>query len=430
MELFKIIKEVPIYNIGTAIFAEYQPNGMKVVFLKNSQAPIATIQVWYKVGSKNEKKGKTGLAHLFEHMMFRGTKNYGVGVFDHLLEEAGSEGSNAFTSSDYTAYIESIPSCSIELPIKLESDRMVNLDLNQEILDIERDSVLNERTLRVEDDPNGFMWEHLLANLYDNHTYSHDTIGHRDDIINLTVEDCVNFYKKYYSPNNAILVFSGDLDFSYIKTVIHLYFKDIKKVELTSDFFTMDLPITSERKVIKSFDIETPKVLVSFRVPEVQNPDYLPLLLFSVILSGSRSSILKKRFLYTNKVIEIGAEIIGMEHPGIFFIDASLKEDGDPEQFLQELEKTIFGISNSLDQEDLQIAKNRLDMNNRTNFLSNDQIALSFGESFVLTGDPFYQYHLKDKIHTVTVDDIKRVVMDYLKPKRRVSIILLPSEEY
>ncbi len=430
MDNFELIKSQKIFNIGEAFFYNMKCNDLKVILLKNKTAPVLTLNIWFKVGSKNEKDGKTGLAHLFEHMMFRGTKKYPIGVFDKLLDDCGSEGTNAFTSFDYTGYTESIPFNSIELPLILEADRMVHLNLTKEVLDIEREAVLNERELRVENESNGKMFEMLLNNLFISHSYKHDIIGYRKDIENLSVKDCNNFYKKYYSPNNATIVMVGDFECDNALNLIYKQFSKIEKVDIPKQVFKFD---ESEKKqnneVIEEFDTETTKILLGYKTVSIKDKDFLPLKLLSIILSGTRSSVFRKEFLYTNKVMQISAEMLTMEHPGIFLIDVVLKPNKNYKDIIHEIDETLKKLHQTVNNEILQIAKSYFNSSTKSLFISNESIASSFGESIILTTDPFYEYNSLDLIHNITSESIKEVISEYLLNNNRTTVILTPKKE-
>ncbi|MDD3581906.1 MAG: pitrilysin family protein, partial [Desulfobacca sp.] len=186
-------------------------NGLKVLLWPENRAPVVTLQIWYRVGSRNEVLGKTGLSHLTEHLMFRGTEKYGPKVFSRQVQKFGGR-DNAFTSRDYTAYYEIGPKTSLGMWLEMEADRMQNLMVSEELFRTEQQVVLEERRLRTEDDPVSFLIEETLAAAYKAHPYQWPVIGWMHDIKNLTRQDFMAHYRQYYQPNNATLVVVGDFD--------------------------------------------------------------------------------------------------------------------------------------------------------------------------------------------------------------------------
>ena len=211
-------------------------NGIEIILFQNKNLPSVAINIWYKVGSSNEVKGKTGLAHLFEHMMFQGSKNVPKEMHFRYIQEAGGS-LNASTSFDRTNYFEKLPSNDLELALWLESDRMgLFLDaLDQVKLDNQKSVVLNERLERYDNQPYGLAWEKILNNLYPpGHAYNWPTIGYYKDIESYTLEDVQAFFKKYYSPSNSTLVVAGNFEVDKVKSLIEKYFGELKNGEKPS----------------------------------------------------------------------------------------------------------------------------------------------------------------------------------------------------
>ena len=191
------------------VSATVLPNGLKVILLENHKAPLITFQVWYRVGSRNEEWGRTGLSHMLEHMMFKGTQKVGPEEFSRIIQENGGN-DNAFTSRDYTAYFENISADRVQVPLDLESDRMQNLMLRQQDFRTERMVVMEERRMRTEDNPQAYLMEQMEATAFQISPYHWPTIGWKEDIARFTLEDLKKYYRTYYNPSNAILVVVGD----------------------------------------------------------------------------------------------------------------------------------------------------------------------------------------------------------------------------
>ena len=202
-------------------------NGLTLIVVENSRAPVVAQMIWYKFGSDVEEKGKSGLAHFMEHLMFKGTKKFPKNYFSNFLSKIGGS-ENAFTSYDYTAYYQIFPSKHLEKIIELEADRMKNLTLTKKNVEIEREVILEERFQRIESDPSAQLDESMRSVLYPNNYYGRPIIGWKHEIENLNYDDVFNFYEKYYNPQNAILVLSGDIKFSDAKKLVKKYYGDIK----------------------------------------------------------------------------------------------------------------------------------------------------------------------------------------------------------
>lgn len=203
-------------------------NGLKLIVLEDHSAPTFAYHTWFSVGSMDEDPKYTGLAHLFEHMMFKATKNHPDGDFDHILESAGAEGENAFTNRDYTGYVQSLPRHgkrdNLELIAELESDRMVNLIVDEEVLNKEREVVQNERRFRNENSPEGKMYERVYELAFKKHSYHWPVIGYEEHLQRTKAKECYEFYKRYYAPNNATIVIVGDVKHTDALNIVSKYY--------------------------------------------------------------------------------------------------------------------------------------------------------------------------------------------------------------
>ena len=203
-------------------------NGLKVIVIENKRAPVVAQMIWYNFGSGVEENGKSGLAHFMEHLMFKGTKKFPDSSYSNFISRIGGS-ENAFTSYDYTAYYQVFPKYELEKIMQMESDRMVNLTLSKENVEIEKKVILEERFQRVESDPSAKLDESMRTVLFPNHYYGRPIIGWKHEIENLSFDDVIEFYKKYYVPNNATLVLSGDVDFERVKKLTKKYFGKRRK---------------------------------------------------------------------------------------------------------------------------------------------------------------------------------------------------------
>lgn len=293
---------------------ETLPNGLKLIYHVDRSTPVAAVLLWYSVGSKVEQPGKTGFAHLFEHMMFQGSKNVPKTGHFAMLEAAGGRGGsdvNGTTSNDRTNYFEQIPSNQVELALWLEADRMGTLTetLTQEKLDNQREVVKNERRQSLDNQPYGTAFEKIEESLFpEGHPYHHDVIGSMADLSAATREDVIGFFKTYYAPNNAVLVVAGDIDVPQVKTSIRKYFGPIPRGPAVPKLANMTLPAIAgreHREVVNDSLAVAPAVYIGFRIPSAKDPGGTTgTLLGDVIGSGKSSrlyeSLVRRQQIATN----------------------------------------------------------------------------------------------------------------------------------
>jgi len=271
------------------VFETLLPNGLKVILLENHKAPLITFQVWYRVGSRNEAWGKTGLSHVLEHMMFKGTEKVGGEAFSRIIQENGGN-FNAFTSYDYTGYFENLSSDRVQVAIDLESDRMQNLILRQEDFQTERMVVVEERRLRTEDNPQGFLLEQMMATTFQIHPYRWPIIGWMEDLSRLTLEDLKSYYQTYYNPVNAFLVVVGDFKKDELLPKIEKAFGSYARGVAPNQDKVKDPPQVGERRISVKKEAQLPFLVMGYHVPNLRDPDSYVLEVIATILSGGKSS--------------------------------------------------------------------------------------------------------------------------------------------
>jgi len=278
---------------------ETLPNGLKVIYHVDHSTPVAAVVLWYNVGSKHEQARRTGFAHLFEHMMFQGSKNVAKGQHFALLEAAGGRGGadiNGTTNTDRTNYFEQVPSNQLELALWLEADRMGNLleTVDKVKLDNQREVVKNERRQGVDNQPYGVWFEKLQATVFPaNHPYSHSVIGSMDDLSAATVEDVHNFFKTYYAPNNAVLVIAGDIDVPNAKALVRKHFAAIPRGPAVPRLANMNVPNLigrEQRWVVEDPLAPAPRVYVAYRMPAVKDKRAPITTLLGDVIGSGRSS--------------------------------------------------------------------------------------------------------------------------------------------
>ena len=282
---------IPLSEAGLKeqVFETVLPNGLKVILLENHKAPLVTFQVWYRVGSRNEAWGKTGLSHMLEHMMFKGTEKIGPEQFSRIIQENGGD-DNAFTSHDYTAYFENLSADRVQVAIDMEADRMQNLILREEDFRTERMVVMEERRLRTEDNPQSVLIEQILATAYQIHPYRWPIIGWMEDIARFTLEDLKVYYRTYYNPANAFLVVVGDFKkeelLSKIEKALGSYSKGVAPNQ-EKDKEPLQI---GERRIFVKKEAQLPFLVMGYHVPNLREPDSYVLEVIATILSGGKSS--------------------------------------------------------------------------------------------------------------------------------------------
>lgn len=322
-------------------------NGLEVILHKNKNLPAVAINVWYKVGSAREVKGKTGIAHLFEHMMFQGSENVDKELHFKYIQEAGGT-LNGSTSIDRTNYYEKLPSNYLELALWLESDRMGYFlpALTQEKLDNQKDVVFNERLERYDNQPYGLAWETLIGNIYaKNHPYSWPTIGFADDIKNYSLDDVINFFKNYYSPNNASLVVAGNFEVDKTKSLIEKYFANIKNGNELNHLDVVNKKFDEKKVITQQDNVQLERLYISWLTGIAYGEDDAALDILSDLFTGSKNARLYKTLVFEKEMAQdISAFQFSGKYAGHFTIVATAK----PGYSLDEIKSEIFKEINNI----------------------------------------------------------------------------------
>src|SRR5574341_199534 len=338
------------------------PNGLKILTLEDHTLPICTYFTFFKVGSRNERPGITGISHLFEHMMFNGTKRYGPKEFDRILESNGGL-SNAYTTNDFTAYFENFPSDKLELIVDLDADRLENLLLNEENLSSERKVVKEERRLRTDNTNEGKLEEELYASAFQAHPYHWPVVGWMADLDAITREDCVNYFKTYYSVGNATIIIVGDVNTSEALKLIEKYYGHLKPGPEIPKVVSDEPEQKGERRVQYHKEAQLPSFMAGFHVPNVQNEDIYPLDVLQIILTEGESSRLYKTLVYDKQMAtNVWSSYFYTIDPGLFYIYVGMKPDFTAEQAEKVLYEELEKKKNvGVEEQELQKAKNILE---------------------------------------------------------------------
>jgi len=404
-------------------------NGLRIVVLEDHRSPIATIQTWYKVGSRNEIPGATGLAHFLEHMMFKGTPTHGKGQFARIVEGNGGQ-DNAFTSHDVTSYYVNIAADRVDLVLGLEADRMRNLLLDPKEIDSERQVVAEERRTRTEDDPDGYLSEEFLAAAYRAHPYGWPVIGWMQDIQRVRQPELRAFYNRHYQPNNALLVVAGDVDTRRVISRARETFGRIPRGPAPPPMDAIEPPQLAERRVVVyKADARAPIVYIGFHVPNYLSKDAPALELLSTILQEGRASRLYRRLVYERRLaLSIGGDYAYLSHdPNLFWFSGTPLPGQTPEALEQAIMAEIERVkSETVPEEELERAKNQIE----SGFVWRQDSVYSRAASlarFELAGSWRNSESFVPLIRQVTAADLQRAARVYFQTDRRTVGVLLPG---
>jgi zinc protease len=402
-------------------------NGLKVILLENHKAPLITFQVWYRVGSRNEEWGKTGLSHMLEHMMFKGTDKTGPEEFSRIIQENGGN-DNAFTSRDFTAYFENLSSERVGVAIDLESDRMENLRLREEDFRTEKMVVMEERRMRTDDNPSAFLQEQLEAAAFQLQPYHWPVIGWMEDLKGFTLEDVRAYYKEYYNPTNAFMVVVGDFRKKEILGMIEKSFGSVPEGVLPVQKRDIDPPQTGERRIYVKREAQLPSIVIGYHVPNLRQPDSYVLEVLATILSGGKSSRLY-RDLVLDKQLAFNVDAdnsLFSKDPSLFYLSADLQ----PGKTVADAEKAFDEEIERLQREhvgdkELEKAKNQIE----ASFIYG-QDSLFYQAMLLAQYEITLSWRAIDEylpsIRKVTQEDIMRVAKQYLIKDNRTVGILVP----
>jgi zinc protease len=410
------------------VVASTLDNGLRVLLLEDHRSPIVSFQVWYRVGSRDEQRGATGIAHFLEHLMFKGTPTRGPKQFARLVEENGGQ-DNAFTSQDVTSYYVDIAADKIDLVIELEADRMQNLLLDPKAIASEREVVIEERRTRTEDDPGGFLGEEVGSIAFKAHPYGSPIIGWMEDIKRVTPAEIRAFYKTYYVPNNAIVVAVGAFKTPAVMEKIQKTFGRIPRGRTTPRVLAVEPPQNGERRVVVKKEAELPVVYMAWHVPNHQSNDAPALEVLSTILSGGRASRLYRDLVYQRQLaLEAGGDYSYFAlDPNLFWFWATPMPGQKPETLEAELAKHMERLKTEpVTDEELARAKNQIES---AFVFQEDSVhrRAALLARFELIGDYMQKDSFVTKIRAVTAADLTRVANAWFAPDRKSVGVLLPK---
>jgi zinc protease len=405
-------------------------NGLGLISAIDRRAPIVALQTWYRVGSRHERPGATGMAHLFEHLMFGQTERLPPGEFDRLVERTGGE-SNAATWVDWTYYRLSLPARDLPLGVQLEAERMQHLVLEPTPVEAERDVVTNERRERVEDDVDGWLDEQLMAHAFTLHPYRWPTIGWMEDIRALALPDIRAFYRTWYAPNNATIVCVGDFDDEQLRDLIAQHYGHIPPAQLPEVSRIVEPEQTRERIVRAPKPIATDRLLVGYKAPGQDDPDWAPLEIVATMLAGCPSARLYRRLVIEREAASsVDAQLTPFRDPSLLRLAVTTARGHDADEILQTIDREIAGlVEQPPSAGEVEKAKAIAETDFWTSLVDVDGKAEALGHYETALGDFRKVSVLAERLAQVTTDDVARVVRAYLLPTRRTIVIAEPEGE-
>ena len=404
-------------------------NGLKVLLHEDHSVPVVSLQVWYHVGSKNERPGRSGFAHLFEHIMFKGSENVPSGEYQEYINSIGGR-FNATTDFDRTLYFQVIPSNHLERLLWMEADRMRALDVSEANFVSERDVVKEERRLRTDNPPFGRMFEVVLANTFTTHPYRILPIGSMKDLDSATIEDVREFHRTYYVPNNATIVLAGDFEPAQAIAWIEKYFGDIPKGKDVPREIAQEPVQTAARRLVHyDANAPLPAVIVTSHVPEDGHPDMYALEVAGRILSEGQSSRLYRKMVYDQQIaLQASGQTITLEDPGVFFFFAILQQGHTVEEGEKALVEEMERLQNQpVSAEELDKAKNQLIAGLVFDRQTANDKAIALGHASVLRGDWRLANQELARYQKVTAADVQAVARKYFRPENRTVVHMLPE---
>ena len=413
-------------------FTEYTlDNGLHVILHQDNTTPNVVVNIMYHVGAKNESPDRTGFAHLFEHLMFEGTKNIGRGEFSEIVEKAGGT-LNAGTSFDYTLYYVLLPSNQLELGLWLESERLLHPKIDSIGIATQKSVVTEEMKQTRDNQPYGRLLHETLKRAYSVHPYRSDIIGQAEHIFNATDQDIINFHDMFYVPNNAVLVVSGDIDIEETKELVEKYFadipsgtKEIYRPEVVEPFRTAEVRDTVYDNV------QMPMIIQAYPLPAQGTKDYYAMEMLSSLLSSGQSSRMYSRLVDKEQTaLMVNSIPLGLEDPGLNIVLAFPNMGIEPEVLEEGINEELEKVKNELiSEEEMQKLRNQFEsrvVNSNTTIASR---ATNLANYYTFYGDANRINTELENYLAVTREDIQRVANEYLREERRVVLYYLPKAE-
>ena len=405
------------------------PNGLTLVLSEDHSTPIVHLNLAYHVGSKNEKQGRTGFAHLFEHLMFKGSKNVQPEAHTSMVSSVGGQ-SNAYTTDDETVFWETVPAQYLPMILWLEADRMATLRIDKDTFTNERDVVKEERRMRVDNQPFGRLNEIIYDQAFSVHPYKHATIGSMADLEAASVDDVRDFYQTYYVPSNATMVLVGDFDATQAVQLVNQYLGRVPKAsrDVPRDI-PKEPPQTQEKRVTLQEPWPLPAVVVAYHITYDGNPDSYPLHIAAKVLSDGQSSRIYKKLVYeTQMAVAAFGQANLIEDPNLFYAVAIVQPGNKTEDVANTLIAEMERLKTEpITDRELQRTKNQFARDYILQRVSNQSKAGVLSHAVVIHRDIKTADGEFDIFQNMTVADVQRVARTYFKPENRLVLTLMPS---
>jgi zinc protease len=405
-------------------------NGMKFLVLEDNSIPNANMYLFYKVGSRNEHPGITGLSHFFEHMMFNGAKKYGPKMFDNTMEFNGGA-NNAYTTENVTVYTDWFPASATDVIFELEADRISSLSIDSKMVESERGVVLSERSTGLENSPWNLLMQSVQASAFQEHPYHWPVIGYETDIKNWTKEDLEYYFKTYYAPNNCIVVMVGNIKTEDIKKQAEKFLEPIPAQPAAKPVHIIEPPQTGERRILVQKDVATPYITITYHVPETRHKDYYALKILNSLLSSGNSSRLYSALVDKKQLAtEISTDYPESFDPTLFWVFATTSPDVAEKDVENAVYEEIEKIKkDGITEKELQKIKNQklIEFYNQIETINGK--ANNIGTYEVFFGDYKKMFDAPDEFNKVTAADVKRVANEYFKKSNRTVGILKSNVE-
>ncbi|MEC9466615.1 MAG: pitrilysin family protein [Myxococcota bacterium] len=420
-----------VYRKGLEAARFLLENGLTIIFMPDARAPLFAYQTWFKVGSRDEDPHRTGLAHLFEHLMFKGTKLHPTGELDRVMESLGSQ-TNAATWVDWTFYMETLANRpgNLETVIGFEADRMANLILDEETFRSELEVVKNERRLVVDDSPMGTMSETLFKTAFHEHSYRWPTIGYMEHLDATSVEELRDFYRRNYAPNNATVVVVGDLDATEFLSAVAQGYAHLEAQPLTRRGLVTESPQGSARRVELELGVSAPQLLFGYRAPAQSDESYAALeLLCEVLVSGESSRLYRRLVIEEKLALDVHGYVAPFAHPGLFELAVQGRPGVDVERLVAVVEEELARASEGLTESEWSKARNNLELSQFLSLKDAEGCAESLGHFETNYGDYRLAFQCLERQSAVSDAQLSQVAEQVFARTNQTLVVAMPREE-
>ena len=405
------------------------PNKLKVIYVPDHKAPVVAVQVFFHVGGKDEPADKRGIAHMFEHMMFKGSQHVRPEEHARFIDAVGGN-ENAFTEDDVTAYHDTIPPSALEFTLQLEAERMQHLELTQKTIDSERQVVIEELCVSLENNPVTKAVDRMLHLAYGVHPYRQMAIGEKKMLDSVTILDCKKFYDTYYQPNNATLIVAGDTDEKTVRALVDKYFGPLKAgaVPPRPSQALKEPEQTALRSAAVAIPVQLPFVIGAYHIAAGDSPDVFALQVLQRVLAGGESSRMYQRLVRKDKsAVFAGGQLMEHEEPGLFLIFGAFLPGGDAAKVRAALEEEIQRVVDQpVTAKELEKAKNQLATQAVQSRERIEQVATQMGLDSIVAHDPMRIFSAAAKFDAVTAADVQRVAKKYFQKTNESVVVLQP----